>query len=139
VKKAWKILVVFLAVLLFSGCRQAKPPAPAARVVTRIDISCRHGNDTILRSYTQPEKLRHILYYMRLQDRRGYADTNPERVMGDVFLADIHLSDGSRQVYRQRADRYISLNSRRWRMIPTQQGKRFYYLLWAIPGDAEPK
>lgn len=130
----WKILVLIVAcTVLLIGCEEEKPPE--IPLVTGVEITCRHGEQTIQRTYTKPEKVQRFLYYLRRQQTMGYTDRNPERIAGDAAWIEVKLSDGQSRVYRQRADRFWSKDCQRWKKIDEAWGRRLYRMLILIPSD----
>ncbi len=85
--------------------------------------------------YTQPQKMETILYYLRSLEDLGSADTDPERIMGDRFKITVIYSDGSRRLYRQQADRFLSRDDRPWRTVDPQKAALLYPLLVSMPPD----
>lgn len=130
----WKILVLFLLCMgTFFGCEEEKPPE--IPLVTGVEITCLHGEETIQRTYTQPEKVQRFLYYLRRQETVGYAQVDPERIIGDAAWIEVKLSNGQSRVYRQRADRFWSKDCHRWKRIDESWGRRLYSMLILIPSD----
>ena len=108
-------LLLFAVLFLLAGCSRKEPtPHPDTRVVTRIEVTCRNEDTTMERSYTDPQKIRFILNYLRLLKFCGAADTDPERITGDDNRIVLQLSDGHQRIYRQRAYRYLSVDCRPW-------------------------
>lgn len=136
-KNKWKKFAILLwGVLFLTGCHQKKIQSLA--VVTAVDITCCRGEQVLVRYYSQPEKVRRVLTQLRRCNTQGFAACDPERVIGDVFWIRVHLSDGKSHVYRQRADRFLSRDCRRWKNIEESRGRRLYYLMWAMPPDPNP-
>ena len=130
----WKILVLLiLCVGTFFGCREEK--TPAIPLVTGVEITCLHGEEVLQRSYTRPEKVQRILNYLRRQETKGYARVNPERIAGDAAWIRVQLSNGGSRMYRQRADRFLSKDCRRWKRIDDSWGRRLYSMMLLIPSD----
>lgn len=129
-----KILVLFiLCVGMLLGCQEKNEPEIS--LVTGVEITCRHGDETIHRIYTQPGKVQRVLYYLRLQETKGYARVDPERILGDAAWIRVQLSDGKQRVYRQRADRFVSRDCHRWKRIDESWGRRLYSMMLLIPSD----
>ena len=129
-----KILVLMIVcVVLLTGCKEEQPPE--VPLVTAVEITCRHGEETIHRTYTKPEKVQRFLYYLRRQQTRGYANRDPERIIGDAVWIRVELSNGNSRVYRQRADRFLSKDCHRWKKIDESWGRRLYSMALLIPSD----
>ncbi len=132
--KVRKILArMLLCVFLFSGC--GKQQERALPLVTGVEVTCSHRGQTLQRQYSNPDKIHRMLYYLRKGQTVGYARANPERILGDSSCVSLTLSTGERRVYRLRADRYLSVDCRRWKNVDPAWGRRLYYMLLLIPSD----
>lgn len=138
-KKAVKMfLICCLSAIIMCGCGvNHAPPAPLCRVVTQVDISCRTKHMLIQRHYTNPDKMEYVLLYLRLLNPRGKPDTDPDQINKDVYEITVHLSDGSKKLYRQKAHRYFSRDSRPWETIDPAQAAGLYLLMQKLPSDPE--
>lgn len=110
------------------GCKKQEEQPPA--VVDRVQIQCRHAGEMICRSYVEEGQIRSVLDCLRLYKTRGTAQTDPERIMGDVFEIRVHLTDGTERIYRYRGGQYLSKNSHSWQRVDPEQGMALYSLLW---------
>ncbi len=133
-RRKLQVLVIYCFFLCFLG-RPSPVPTQTA-VVTGVCVVGQHGEQFLCRQYTHPEKMRRILRYLRQLESQGYAPVDPERVLGDAYWIQVDLSDGQRHLYRYRCQRYLSLDSHRWKMTDTDQGGRLWYLLYAMDSDA---
>ena len=131
--KFGKMLLCFLCAILLCGCKKAEPKP--VTLVTRVQVQCRQAGDTVLRSYTDPEKMDAVLLYLAGARPYGVADRDPEQVIGRRISILLELSDGSTHTYRQWADRYFSKNYARWRLVDPEKAARLYGLLQALPSD----
>lgn len=104
-------------------------------IVTQVQITCRTEEAIISRQYMQPHKISSVLNYLRLLDCKGKADTDPEQLTGDSFEIILYDICGHRSIYRQRANRFFSKNSKPWMQVSPVQASRLYSLLQAIPSD----
>lgn len=129
----WKFSVMLLFCFVLSGCQASAPQTP--RLVTRIHISGVHQDAPVEVNYTQPQKMETVLYYLRSLEDLGKADTDPERIIGDRFKITVFYSDGSCQIYRQQADRFLSRNDRPWQLVDPRKAALLYPLLTSIPPD----
>lgn len=138
-KKAMKIfLICCLSVTIMCGCGVNNVlPEPLCRVVTQVDISCQTEHMLIQRHYTHPDKMEYVLLYLRLLKPLGKPDTDPEQINKDVYEITVHLSDGSKKLYRQKAHRYFSRESRPWETIDPAQAAGLYQLMQKLPSDTE--
>lgn len=132
------LIVLCLSATLLCGCgKKDPPPEPLARVVTQVDISCQHGHTLIRRHYTDPDKMEYVLLYLRLLKPRGKPEQDPEQLEHAVFEITVHLSDGNKRHYRQKAHRYFSRDSRPWELIDPAQAAGLYRLMEKVPSDPE--
>lgn len=124
-----------LAVLLVLSGSIPKEPIRPLRVVTQVRIDGYHGQQQVCRCYTQPEKIEAVLNYLRMQENKGMAQIDPERIVGDAYTVDVCLSDGQHHIYYQRADRYLSRDYHPWQRIDEEQAQIFYELLQENSSD----
>ncbi|MBQ8359889.1 MAG: hypothetical protein IJX37_08330 [Oscillospiraceae bacterium] len=136
-KKAIKLFLLFcFSTIILSGCvANDTPQKPLCRVVTQVDISCRREHMLMQRHYTNPEKMEYVLLYLRLLKPLGKPDTDPEQIHKDVYEITVHLSDGSKRLYKQKAHRYFSRESRPWELIDPAQAAGLYRLMEKLPSD----
>lgn len=136
-KKAIKLFILFcFSAVIMCGCGTNNTPAqPLCRVVTQVDISCRKEHMLIQRHYTDTEKMEYVLLYLRLLKPLGKPDTDPDALDKDVYEITVHLSDGNRRIYRQKAHKYFSWDSRPWEMINSAQASGLYALMEHLPSD----
>ena len=136
-KKIIKLFVLFcFCAFIISGCSKNDTPAnPLCRVVTRVDISCQHENILIQRHYTQNEKMESVLLYLRLLKPLGKPQTDPDSIDAEIFEITVHLSDGKQRIYRQKAHRYFSQQTRPWETIDPQQASMLYSIMRHLPSD----
>lgn len=130
------LFIMFVPVLFFSGCQRQSPEPAQLRLVTQVDVQYRHGQQTIRRQYTAPEKMSDLLNYLRLLKDCGRPETDPEKTLGDACKITLHLSDGSRRVYHQRAGRYLSRDLSPWKKIDPKLGDQLLTILEALESDA---
>ena len=130
-KKRKACLLLLLIFLLLSGCaRKSALTSPICRVVVRVDVESRNNEERIYRRYTDPKKVSAMLDYLRKLSPYMPADRDPERLTGENHTITVYSSDGTMQVYRQRANSYLSVNSQPWQRIDDTQAKTLYpYLL----------
>ena len=132
-KSMGKFLAFIMACLLLTGCGQKA--APRVNLVTAVEVTWTRDGQTSQATYTQPGKIRRFLYYLRRQETAGYAQVKPEGMEGSMCRIRVYLSDGSVRVWRQRADRFVSVDYHRWKNLEAPWGKRIYLLLRLIPPD----
>lgn len=131
--RSGKILCLLLFCFTLCGCQSNGPQVP--RLVTQIQIVGVHQNIPVEVIYTNPQKMETILYYLRSLEDLGRADTDPERIMGDRFKITVSFTDGSKSVYRQQADRFLSRDGRPWQAVDPQKARMLYPLMAALPAD----
>lgn len=129
------ILLCFSAVIMCGCNTNDSQPKPLTRVVTRVDISCQQENMLIQRHYTDPQKMEYVLLYLRLLKFKGKPDRDPEPLDKDVYEITVHLSDGDKRLYKQKAHRYFSRDSRPWELIDPAQASGLYLLMQKLPSD----
>lgn len=129
------ILICFSAVIL-SGCiRNDTSAQPLSRVVTQVDIVCHREHMLVQRHYTTTQKIESVLLYLRLLKPMGRPETDPNTIDRDIFEITVHLSDGNKRIYRQKAHRYFSKGDRPWEMIDPNQAFWLYDLMEQLPSD----
>lgn len=133
------ILLLILCPLCFlSGCTRRHTLNDAdsyLRLVVRVDVVGNTGSSILEKTYTHQEKMEAILNYLRLIKQRGPADSDPEQFAGESYTITLHLSDGSKQIYRQHANRFLSKDAQPWRNIDPEHAGFLYPLLQAMPSD----
>lgn len=129
------IFMLATVVFFFFGCTRGGEDPTVPRLVTQIEVVYSHGEQLLRRQYTDPSKMSSVLNYIRLLDRGGPADTDPERVPGDACKITLRLSDGSSRVYHQRSDRFLSKDFHSWQRIDPEQGQQLLPLLEGLESD----
>ena len=124
-------MLIFAVCLGILGCSAEVVPG----AVVRAEITYEHQGETLYRCYTQPEKLSDFLMQLRLQEFRGYADVDPEKIEGDRCRIELTRIDGTKAIILQNANRFRSRDYRRWEKIDRHQGERLYPFLKGLPGD----
>lgn len=125
-------LTVFL--FFFSGC-QKQIPRPVGRAVTQVDVIYRRPGQTLTRTYTQENKMRAILTYLRLLEPGGYAAIDPETTRGESSTITVTLSDGCQRVYHQQGSEYLRRDHTPWQRIRGLSSHQLYLLIHAIETD----
>ena len=127
-------LTCFAAFFLF-GCQKQDQPRPRCRVVTQIDIVCQDQEQTVQRHYTDEEKMRAVLLYLRLLRVGRPAEIDPDTITADVYQITVHLSDGTQKVYSLKDHRFFKKETGGWLSIPPQQAADLYRLIWFYDSD----
>lgn len=133
-KRKWKFLLCFVLLLGMLPAAKWGTSTPL-QVVTNVELICREDEETICRRYTKPHKVQQVLNYLRLQKDLGKAEIDPERVRGTALQIDVCLSDGTRQVYYQRAGQYLSRQYHTWQKIDPKRAEAFTQSVRVTPGD----
>ena len=139
--KCFKVLLLICSLGLFcsvfSGCIQFVPQTEEKpiRVVTQIDITFDNGAIHAQRHYQDAQKVRQILNYLRLIDPYGRPTVDPELVYGSQFYIELSYSDGSKKVYRQKADRYMQIDGGEWKTINPNRAEELSLLLGQLVSD----
>ena len=133
--KLRKILCLCLLCPLLTGCRSQSEET--LELVTRVQVSGFSQNAPFRAVYTDPSKMETILYYLRGLDPQGTPDTDPERILGDHYRISISYTDGTRHIYRQQANRFLSFDSHTWKMVDPKKGSLLPLLLGILPPDQE--
>lgn len=132
------IALLLLPALLLSGCsRWSSGPAdePQCRVVTGVAVTYENGSMHAQRQYTEAEKMRAILNYLRLIDPYGTPDEDPNQVEGSLFRIILSYSDGCQKVYLQKADRFMMVDGGQWKRINPEQATLLSEIIGQMPSD----
>ena len=133
-----KLFSVFLfCCLALWGCAPQKDTS-ATCYVRLIYVQGTHEGQPITRQYMHPRKLDTILFYLRTLEDQALAKTDPERIVGDRYRITVVFSDGSKKIYYQQADRFLSRDARPWRQVDREKARLFYPLLKSLPPDQIP-
>lgn len=129
--------VILLAILLLGGCSYAAPPGEChgPRVVTAIDVTASMGGELLQYRYTNEEKLRVLLHYLRRVRPGGTVPITPDTFRTDAYRITLNLSDGTRAVYHQLYSDYLQKESGRWHSIDPTHGGALARLLKELPPD----
>lgn len=135
--KTIKIILVLCTALLLAGCTPGGHSAqsPSCRLVEQIDVEFENGPIRVSRLYTDPEKMRRILNYLRLLSPSGLANENPDNRPGSHFRITLFHSDGCKRFYEQRADRFFSENNGPWMLINPQKAQELSLILGEMESD----
>ena len=129
-----KIMILLLCVLL-GGCRAAAPSQPEQmKVVTRITAQYNSGAVRLQRSYTDEEKLRSILNYLRGLSPYGSGEEEPAGQAGQAEVT-LYFSDGSSKVYEQYGVGFLRLDGGKWQRINPERGQELPLILGLLESD----
>ena len=130
-----KLGFIFLFLPLLCACHQKAPEKAPVAVVTEITVT-REEQGTVTRQiYTNPEKLRQILTAIRQLGQKFNPSVDPETLPQASFHILLHRSDGSDQIYRTKADRYIRFDHQPWQQTDSESLTHLTELLRHLPGD----
>lgn len=138
-KRIIKLFFLSLFLLcIMSGCgKNNTKNDPLCRVVTQVDITCQHEDLLIRRHYTDTDKIESVLIYLRLLNPLTMTENDPNSIDADIYEINVHLSDGARRVYRQKAHRYISKDYRPWKDVNPGHAAQLYALMRHYPSDPD--
>lgn len=128
------VFSMMLCFSFFGGC-QSREVRPLGRAVTQVEVTCRLPGQTLTRTYTEENKMRAVLTYLRLLEPGGYAPIDPETTRAESSVITVTLSDGSRRVYRQTGSEFLRKDHHPWQRIRGISPKRLYLLVHAIEPD----
>ena len=132
------ILIMIIFLLTNTGCslhdsKQTKP----YRVVTQIDVVYHKKTIVSEGSFTDPEKMQKILYYLRRISPYGKPMDDPELVEGSDFYITLRYSDNTQKVYQQRDDRFMRINDGPWKRIDPQRALMLSRILGTMDSDTD--
>jgi hypothetical protein len=105
------------------------------RVVIGVTLRYDNGPLHAQRVYTSENKMQRVLDYLRLIDPYGRPAVDPEFVAGSQFHIELAFSDGSRKIYRQKADRYMQIDGGDWQTINPARAEELSLLLGQMESD----
>ena len=132
-----RFFCLLLLMLMLTGCRQEVPreTAPLCRFVTRVDVTCHYGGQTVYKQYTNDGKMESVLYYLRLLEDDGYVEKLPRSADGAEYEIQLFFSDGGIRRYQQKEAEYISQDAGPWRILKPRQGRKLLTLFRLLPSD----
>ena len=124
-----KLILLLLLCCLLCGCKSEAPVITPPALVTRVQVTVYTQKDVLRRTYTSPQKMENVLYLLRQFDPYGKSDRDPELLSGRRFIVQIERSDGSVRIHRIIADRYYSVDARRWQKIEPHHCSELFFLV----------
>ena len=141
--KKKKIAILLVVCLLLAaaavGCTYHFPKDQnntQGRVVTGVLVHFSNGPLKLQRNYTDSDKMRRILHYLRYIDPYGTPSEDPEQLQGSDFHIVLSFSDGGYQVYQQRSDRFMRIDGGIWQRIDPEKAKELTFMLDQMESDA---
>ena len=133
--------IFLLGVLLFlcTGCTSQKAEPEGYRVVTQIDVYYHKDPLVAEGTFTAPEKMQKILYYLRRISPYGTPKDDPEQVQGSDFYITLSYSDQTKKTYQQRDDRFMRINDGPWKRIDPKRAPMLRQILSTISSDTDNK
>lgn len=128
-----KKLLLVISLLFLTGCAPLSPPAN--RFVTGVQVQLHRSGQQLQRTYTDPQKIETVLYYLRALDAQRPAPFDPERLDGARCRIDLQYSDGTTKHIFQVADRFLSEGFHPWKWVDPKKTAFFYPLLKSMPSD----
>lgn len=131
-------MLLFAAVMLLCGCTPGgihSAQKPLCRVVDKITVHFENGSVQATRQYTDAEKMRRVLNYLRLIDPYGSPEEDPEATQGSRIRITLTHADGCQRFYEQRSDRYFSENGGSWMLINPQKAQELSIILGEMESD----
>ena len=134
-KKILLFVFVLFSALSLTGCSNVHAKKPQYRVVTGVDISCRHRDVIIQRHYTDSEKMESVLNYLRFAVDGKKPERDPNSVDAEVFQIRVQLSDGQSHIYEQKDHRYFRKYQQGWTALDPMHAAKLYALLRQYEND----
>ena len=126
-------LLPLLLIAVLSG--SAKPERAKCRYVTQIDVDCQVDGQLQHIRYTDQEKMRAVLLYLRLLRTEKVPTDAPEIRDADVFEITVSLSNGAQRKYIQKDHSYFRKGNDTWQYIQPQQAAELKRLLFFFESD----
>lgn len=127
-----KVLIGIAALwILLAGCQRVQEPTPC-RVVTQITVTRSDGSR---RNYTDQDKMRTVLTYLRCLDPYGTAADPPPAAAGADYRIEVSYSDGNGTIYLQRADRYLQVKGQPWQNLDPEKAALLSDIFKTVPSD----
>lgn len=133
--KIRRTAVLLLFFLLLSGCGHRRQPASSVRVVSEITVTHEQQGLVTRQIYTDPDKLRRILNAIRNLGQKFNPTTDPETLPLTSFHIILRRTDGTEQIYRTKADRYIRIDHEPWQQTDPESLTQLTQLLQNLSGD----
>jgi uncharacterized lipoprotein YajG len=123
---------VLFVVLLLCGCRAAPQTQPSSAVVAHISVDGVFEGRQISGSYTDSDRMRTILLYIRAL--RPKHSANAEGVGEEVYIT-LTYRDGRQKQYLLKAATYWQEDGGGWRTVDTTAAEKLCRLLLQLQGE----
>lgn len=136
--KVFSILFLIISFLISAGCTAAQSkPTEEYRIVTQIDVMYHKKPIVSEGSFTDPEKMQKILYYLRKISPYGTPSDDPEQVQSSDFYITLCYSDNTKKVYQQRDDRFMRVDGGPWKRIDPKRAVMLSRILGTLDSDTD--
>ena len=133
------MVIILLILFLNTGCSSQVDIQPKPyRVVTQIDVVYHKHPIVSDGSFTNPEKMQKIMYYLRRISPYGKPLDDPEQIQGSDFYITLRYSDNTQKVYQQRDDRFMRVNGGPWKRIDPKRAMMLSRILGTLESDTKP-
>lgn len=133
-KKCVSIILLALCATI-SGCRKQTQQTTA--VVSQIAVTYEQEGALTQKVYTSSEKMRLILNALRQLGQKTSPSIDPAQATGQSYCITLTRSDGSQQIYRTKADRFILRDPGPWQQADPERIGELNQLLRSLPGDSQ--
>ncbi len=138
-KKGLFCLVVFLLLQLPGYWSIPKKQGIASQVVRSITVTSQEPGGPFLRYYEDPVKMQRVLLHIRTLGPLFSPDLDPEPLLAPTICITLTCADGTRKVYRQKAERYFRSGDTAWQQMPPEKGNSLLQILQETPSDLPPE
>ncbi len=133
--KKWTGLAAILCLLLTGCTRIDQSAAGSPKVVTGISVSFQGERLHLERQYSDSEKMRDLLNYLRCLEIYGPVEPETEIPQPNRGTITIRFSDGSTKHYEQQGDQYLRQDNGSWHYVNPEQARELPLLLTLLESD----
>ena len=119
-------LLPLIAIIFLPGFQGKKVQS---RCVTLVEVNWNHDGTSLHRRYTQEEKMRAVLMYLRLVKTGEAPAVDPETTAAEESQITLVFSNGEQRSSYLKGHRYFRKDSSGWKSIPPWQAAELYALL----------
>ena len=124
---------LIFAVCLLTLSVQPVSAAVDSRLAVRVEVLYAWEQGMLLRQYTDQEKMRAVLNYLRLAQYAGIPESDPLAQPGHTCRVRIRLADGGQHQYLLHAEQFLCRDDGTWEMAAWQEP--LLPLLRSLPSD----